>query len=294
MIEEQENNPVASPSFLSAGRQLRVAREALGLSVEDVAGQLKLSRRQVQALEQEAFDELPSNLFIRGFVRNYARLVQIDAAPLIDYLASVLPGEAAQEGPSASAVNVEVGQSFPEMRNSTRSSSSTLIVGVALLGVFLGVGGVYWYLQQPSTPEVALPELNAPEAVPASSASQIVAEVASVTTTAQPLATASAASKVEATALPTASPAVASAVVSAVELSVVTESDSWVQIVDSTGSKVLSEIVRPGYERKVTGVGPFAVKVGNAPKTKLTMQGRPVDLSAYLKPGSDVVNLELK
>ncbi|QLI82784.1 helix-turn-helix domain-containing protein [Chitinibacter fontanus] len=294
MIEEQENKPVASPSFLPAGRQLRAAREALGLTVEDVAGQLKLSRRQVQALEQEAFDELPSNLFIRGFVRNYARLVQIDPAPLIDYLANVLPGEAAQESPSS--VSIEVGQSFPEMRSSTRSSSSTLIVVVALLGVFLGVGGVYWYLQQPSTPEVALPELNAPEAIPASAASEAATEVASsaVVATAQPQTSASVASKVEVTAAPLVSPIAASVVAGAAELSVVTESDSWVQIVDSTGSKVLSEIVRPGYERKVTGVAPFSVKVGNAPKTKLTIQGRPVDLSSYLKPGSDVVNLELK
>ena len=53
------------------------------LTPEQVAQQLKLSVRQVIAIEQEAFDELPSNLFIRGFVRNYARLLKIDAEPLL-------------------------------------------------------------------------------------------------------------------------------------------------------------------------------------------------------------------
>jgi cytoskeleton protein RodZ len=291
MIEEQENKP--NP-FLPAGRQLRAAREAKGWSLEDVAGQLKLARRQVEALEHEAFDELPSNLFIRGFVRNYARLLQIDAAPLIEYLVGVLPQDPVHE--SAAAVNVEVNQTFPDMRSSSATSSSSKIVIVALLGVFIGVAAVYWYLQQPSTPDVALPELSVPEVLPASAASAVVvtAELASAVQTAAPAVVASVASRAEqasgvAASMPQATPVVGSA-----ELTVLTESDSWVQIVDSTGVKVLSEIVRPGYERKVTGVAPFAVKIGNAPKTKLLLQGRAIDLSAYLKPGSDVVNLELK
>jgi cytoskeleton protein RodZ len=290
MIEEQENKP--NP-FLPAGRQLRAAREAKGWSLEDVAGQLKLARRQVEALEHEAFDELPSNLFIRGFVRNYARLLQIDAAPLIEYLAGVLPQDPVQE--SAAAVNVEVSQTFPDMRSSHAGSSSSKILIVALIGVFIGVAAVYWYLQQPSTPDVALPELSMPEVLPASAASAVVVnEIASAVQTAAPAVVASAASRTEQASAVLASMPQATPVVGTAELTVLTESDSWVQIVDSTGVKVLSEIVRPGYERKVTGVAPFAVKIGNAPKTKLLLQGRAIDLSAYLKPGSDVVNLELK
>lgn len=290
MIEEQENKP--NP-FLPAGRQLRAAREAKGWSLEDVAGQLKLARRQVEALEHEAFDELPSNLFIRGFVRNYARLLQIDAAPLIEYLAGVLPQDPVHE--SAAAVNVEVNQTFPDMRSSHAGSSSSKILIVALIGVFIGVAAVYWYLQQPSTPDVALPELSVPEVLPASAASAVVVnEIASAVPTAAPVVMASVASRAEQASAVLASMPQATPVVGAAELTVLTESDSWVQIVDSTGVKVLSEIVRPGYERKVTGVAPFSVKIGNAPKTKLMLQGRPIDLSAYLKPGSDVVNLELK
>ncbi|WP_373975713.1 DUF4115 domain-containing protein [Chitinibacter sp. SCUT-21] len=289
MIEEQQNKP--NSPFLPAGRQLRTAREARGLSIDDVAGQLKLARRQVEALEHEAFDELPSNLFIRGFVRNYARLLDIDSAPLIEYLASVLPQDVATE--SVAAVNVEINRSFPDMRTPSKSSSSSLFVIVALVGVFIGVGAVYWYLQQPSTPDVALPDAG-PEVVPASVVLEQASapNLASAVVTAAPISSASVASKVEVAAASQAS--VASAVAGQQTVTVLTESDSWVQIVDSAGNKVLSEIVRPGYERSVTGLAPFSVKIGNAPKTKLSLQGRAVDLSAYLKPGSDVVNLELK
>ena len=65
------------------GAQLKAGREAKGLSVADVAAKLKLTARQVEALEVEDMSHLPSPVFVRGFVRNYARLVDVDADSLI-------------------------------------------------------------------------------------------------------------------------------------------------------------------------------------------------------------------
>ncbi|WP_348944849.1 RodZ domain-containing protein [Chitinibacter sp. FCG-7] len=299
MTEQLDNIP--SAPFLPAGRQLRAAREACGLSIDDVAGQLKLAHRQIEALESEAFDELPSNLFVRGFVRNYARLVKIDAAPLLEYLAGVLPSEQVAETVLSTYPQVE--PSSPSLGG--EKSSFPLIVIMALIGIFLGVTAVYWYLQQPSNPDIALPDMPNPVALEASAASQLLvndnsnasvsaSEVVSSGVQALP-ASMPGVALVSPAASSASSIIVASSVAQgALEISVLTESDSWVQILDSRGNKVLSEIIRPGYERKVAGVPPFAVKIGNAPKTKLTLQGRPVDLSSYLKPGSDVVNMELK
>ena len=59
----------------SAGARLRAAREAAGLSIDAVAQQLKLAPRQVRALEDDDFAQLPGRTFVRGFMRNYARLV---------------------------------------------------------------------------------------------------------------------------------------------------------------------------------------------------------------------------
>ena len=71
-----------------AGAQLRAGREALGLSVDAVAQQLKLSPRQVHALEVGDFSLLPGRTFVRGFVRNYARLVRLDAEHVLSALPS--------------------------------------------------------------------------------------------------------------------------------------------------------------------------------------------------------------
>ena len=91
--QEQMPNDVdgLAPVAASAGpgARLRAAREAAGLSLDQVAQQLKLAPRQVKALEEESFGELPGRTFSRGFVRNYARLLHLDAQDLLAHLPDV-------------------------------------------------------------------------------------------------------------------------------------------------------------------------------------------------------------
>ena len=66
-----------------AGSALQIAREAKNMTVEDAARQLRLGTHQILALEQDNFAKLPNAMITRGFLRNYARLLDIDAAPLL-------------------------------------------------------------------------------------------------------------------------------------------------------------------------------------------------------------------
>ena len=77
---------VPEPEAFGAGAQLRAAREAAGLSLDQVAQQLKLAPRQVRALEEENFGMLPGRTFTRGFMRNYARLLNLDPDLLVAHL----------------------------------------------------------------------------------------------------------------------------------------------------------------------------------------------------------------
>ena len=73
-LRSRDAEPIAAHS---AGALLRDAREAAGLSIDAVAQQLKLAPRQVQALEDDDFAQLPGRTFVRGFMRNYARLAAV-------------------------------------------------------------------------------------------------------------------------------------------------------------------------------------------------------------------------
>lgn len=67
----------------SPGKQLVKAREALGLTQQQVADRLHLRINSVKAVEQDALESGISVTFNKGYVRLYARLVQIDTEPLL-------------------------------------------------------------------------------------------------------------------------------------------------------------------------------------------------------------------
>lgn len=67
----------------SPGRRLRVQRQSRGLTIERIASQLHLKPEIIEALEQDRFELLPDPVFITGYLRNYARALGVDPAPLI-------------------------------------------------------------------------------------------------------------------------------------------------------------------------------------------------------------------
>ena len=67
------------------GALLKEAREREGLSVEEVAKSLYLTKSKVRALESDEYDKLQSHVFIKGYLRKYAPLVGLDAEKLIEH-----------------------------------------------------------------------------------------------------------------------------------------------------------------------------------------------------------------
>ena len=71
------------PVLPGPGEQLRSAREAVGMSVQEVATHMYLDSRIVKALEGDDYEELPAPTFVRGYLRGYARLLDIAPEPII-------------------------------------------------------------------------------------------------------------------------------------------------------------------------------------------------------------------
>lgn len=72
-----------TPAVTLPGQQLRQAREASGLSIAEAAMKLHLHQRVVVALEAGDQEQLPSPIYVRGYLRNYARLVGIDPETVV-------------------------------------------------------------------------------------------------------------------------------------------------------------------------------------------------------------------
>lgn len=168
MMEQlPENNPVQDAGSVvtpavSLGKALREARERAGLSVADMAHQIKFAPRQIEALEADDFQHLPEMAFVRGFVRSYAKILNLDAQPLLEALphsnVSPLPLM-----PASVEVPYPVATS-PQLHN-------LIWLGAALLLSVLVVAFAVWHFTTPITqPEVAQVEI--PVALP--SAMQII------------------------------------------------------------------------------------------------------------------------
>ncbi|MET0322878.1 MAG: RodZ domain-containing protein [Duganella sp.] len=143
------------------GAQLKAQREALGLSVEHIADQLKLAPRQVVALEAGDYAALPNMAVTRGFVRAYAKVVRLDANPLVAMIEVRSP-----TSPEVSPPRKEIAASFsdsrmPLMRTRTSHTGAWLAGGAAVVIV---VGGIFAYQAGLVSHAVALFERGADSA----------------------------------------------------------------------------------------------------------------------------------
>jgi cytoskeletal protein RodZ len=68
----------------SIGRFLRHEREVRHISLGELSQATRIPQRQLALLEEDRFDELPGEVFARGFIKSYARAVGVDEAPLIE------------------------------------------------------------------------------------------------------------------------------------------------------------------------------------------------------------------
>ena len=66
------------------GSLLREAREAKGLTLAEVQDEIRISSKYLEALENGQYENLPTQVHVKGYLRNYARFLNLDPKPLID------------------------------------------------------------------------------------------------------------------------------------------------------------------------------------------------------------------
>ncbi len=294
-------------SLPSVGTQLRLAREAKGLSLAEAGQALKLGPRQVEALENGNWDALPGSTFIRGFVRNYARLVQVDPTLLMAQMDSVLEVKRPELALRESA---HVAMPEPAGRSRRRdyavASFGLLLVGLAALAYFFlpqdlskmrdSVEAIVATYSRPAPPA-------GPVAPPAPQGEPVLPPGATVAQVMNPQSTANEPSPPPATA-PEAAPGQQSAAVVAPEekteappssvapLRLSFTKESWVEIRDRRGNVVFSQRGSAGMERDVDGQAPFSIVIGYAPGVTLKYRGQNVDLAPFAR--GDVARLTLE
>jgi cytoskeleton protein RodZ len=268
--------PTARERDGSFGRALAAAREARGLTQADIAAQMRLHQRQVKAIEEEDLAALPEGPFVRGYLRNYAKLVDLPAEPLLSLLnAKIRPGQPLRAGgENARAVS-------PIQRMPGEPVSGRLVIGGALVALVVFAAFGWWTMRGEQRQEAAASVESAPAVGATPSAPPPAAS-------AEP----SVATPDAATAEPAAA-AAPSAATSEATLRLSFRDRSWVEVRQSDGAVLLSQNNAPGTVQTVDGLPPYTLVIGNASKVDLEFRGRPVDLSAATSR-DDVARLRLE
>nr|WP_314607680.1 helix-turn-helix domain-containing protein [uncultured Janthinobacterium sp.] len=287
-----------------AGAQLKAQREALGWPVEQVADQLKLAPRQVIALEEGDMAALPNLAVVRGFVRAYAKVVRLDAAPLVAMI-EVHPAPA--QDPAA-PVRREISATFSESRfpsMTQRSSNQTpLWIAGAVAVVVAAAFGAYKLGYVPASLLSSHTEKEAAHADVGPVETTLIKpgqDLTPVQTPSVPLisvppppgndtqtgAPASAAASVPAAAVPAPAPAAAAVTppaadaapaVGANALVLKVEQDSWVEIRRPGSAPLISRMVKAGSTETFDITGPATLVVGKPGVVQATLRGAKLEL----------------
>lgn len=305
---------ISQPMAGNPGETLRQAREAKGWSVAEVATQLNLTSQRLSQLEEGAFDKLPGTTFARGYIRAYAKLLELDQNRLVLEFDQFTGTDAT--GSSVHALG--------RIEEPVRYSQSILRLVSFLLLLALVGGGFFWWqdkgsdtalrlldqglehveveaadgtteihsLAEPEDQAVVdaqVDESSTPLLLPTEPGEE--AEPVQPTTDQAPQAPAAAeaprANPAPSPAQPqvpavAAQPANAAPAPGQGQLNVQFTADCWTQVTDADGKVLLSGLKRAGDQLALSGKAPLELRLGFARGAQVTYNGQGVDVAPHM------------
>ena len=297
------------------GGKLRAAREEISVSRREVADALNLPVQVIEAIENNDVSQLPATVFTRGYVRSYAKLLELDPGPLVRWF------DGAQPEASDREAGASMRFSMPAMPQERLLKIGAAIVTflLALVVVLLVTGERSDQADAAELPAEELPDVEASLDI----GSQVEPEVASApvrpepiyeadrtpAATARPEPSSGSSTQTRSTETVTA-PAgeemseLAAAVAKAqrsqarritpagdASLNLRFSDDCWVEVKSPAGRSLYSELSRAGDDLTLVGDAPFSVLLGYAPGVVLSFNGESIPLAPHTR--NNVANLVL-
>lgn len=300
-----------TPEVKGFGAMLREARESLGISIGDVSSRTRLSVDQIRAIEEENLERLPEPVYVRAFLRAYAKAIDIDYEPLVnDYVTRCGGGGVRIPEHAPEEAFREVAYYDSPRPSRWKFAGLLVLIVVVTLGIWGVYSGTFARLMEADGTEAAKVENGvsevAPNVAPAPEAPKTTApvEVADASKPAAPAAPAPEAAPASETASQTTSPAAPAAPVEAPAAATEaaaqtteaapaetyaaefhTSASCWVHVIAPDGQNLIAREMKPGETQSVALPAGTRVTVGNPPALILTLDGHPYDLGGVTQRG---------
>lgn len=306
---DTQHSEISQPK-LGPGDRLQAARISIGLTLQEVANKMHLSTAILGNLEENNFSEITAPIFVKGYLRSYARIVSLDENEIIDqYVTYYMDGDP----PISSTSNTT-----PEIN--ADDSRIKWVTYLVILGLITLLTTWWWSrYQQPAETvslesvesetlsaqidstdamgrQVALEPTKADELSPTTADPETMEQAAAPQVEDDSIQSSAQAALAETVTMPVASsqaspsvePSSGSVGTEAVvengdDLVITVSADTWTDIRDASGNKLVYDLLRAGERITVNGQAPFRAFLGNGFGVKLEYQGEDIDLSRVIR-----------
>ncbi len=282
-VESDVNELLQKKDFGSA---LRQAREKAGMSLVEVSENLLISIDVISALESSQADALPALTFTQGYIRSYARLLNVSADEIIsDYVKMAPQSKQVLTPHTILPVQKSSGDFFVKF-----ITFGFIVIGLIVL-VFWISNTDFKISSDVKTEIVAFDQRTTAGNTPVETEAPFLKEVDS----------AEKVDVVEKAVKPVAVEAEdkesvnikAEVKLQQDQLFLSALGESWCEIQDSTGKRLYYRLLNKGDEVTLEGVAPFTVFLGNAPRIRVEINNKIVDFENLINKNSNIANLEI-
>ena len=134
------------------GAELRAERERQGLTIQDVERETSIRAAYLQALEREDYSALPNEVYVKGFIRNYASFLHMDPEKLVQEYRETIHGADVGPIPKANPETTSlVNESAPfssgsDFHERVEKSAKKQMIFLAVASVAIAfIGSIYYF-----------------------------------------------------------------------------------------------------------------------------------------------------
>ncbi|MEZ9160592.1 cytoskeleton protein RodZ [Vibrio lentus] len=282
---------------IEAGTLLKNKRESLGLTQKQISDRLKLRVTLIQQIEENQFESDQVATFMRGYIRSYAKYVNLDEKVVLSALHHA--GDAQHQEQEM--------LSFSRKTKTEKHNSRIMILTWSIFAVIAGISSLWWWQNQQqdtlsqslvnteSSEELVVeesldPELTSLEVIEAeqNTATSPVTEnsddLLNVVSAAEASENVEQVEQTQDVAEVTPVAAESETVTpepAANELVMQFSADCWIQVKDAAGKTLSTGIKKAGQTLNLSGTAPYKVILGAPEGVSMTFASEPVDLSGY-------------
>ncbi|NOJ13938.1 cytoskeleton protein RodZ [Vibrio splendidus] len=293
--QETQTQETVAPA-IEAGTLLKNKRESLGLTQKQISDRLKLRVTLIQQIEENQFESDQVATFMRGYIRSYAKYVNLDEKVVLNALHH--SGDAQHQEQEM--------LSFSRKTKTEKHNSRIMLLTWSIFAVIVGISSLWWWQNQQqdtlsqslanteSSEELVVeesldPELTSLEVIEAEETSPVtensdeLTEVSSAegSVTLDPVEVIEEAPEAADVTSVTAEPETVAPEAVVNELVMQFSSDCWIQVKDASGKTLSTGIKKAGQTLNLSGTAPYKVILGAPEGVSMTFASEPVDLSGY-------------